>query len=298
MLERHFVIQRDSRNFAILNVILDLICVLVLDWGVKGAAVATVFSQYVSGVGIGLYTLKKFPQLCPKRTDCRWDRKNLANILNLSVMTSVQQSIMNFGILMVQGLVNSFGTVIMAAFAAAVKIDSFAYMPVQDFGNAFSTYVAQNYGAGQIRRCRKTLYLCLIEDAVSLGATVALVLLTGRFLLSIFNNDPQVIALGYDRLKIVFFAYIFSLLYEVMSGYLRGFGISLVPAALTALGVCGIRIAWIHFAFPQHPTLQTIMTSYPVSLSATALMIFIALLCYRPARKHAAMEREPAPAGN
>ena len=105
---------------AILNVILDLFCVLVLDWGVKGAAVATVFSQYVSGVGIGLYTLKKFPQLCPKRTDCRWDRKNLANILNLSVMTSVQQSIMNFGILMVQGLVNSFGTVIMAAFAAAV----------------------------------------------------------------------------------------------------------------------------------------------------------------------------------
>ena len=140
---------------AILNVILDLVCVLVLDWGVKGAAVATVFSQYVSGVGIGLYTLKKFPQLCPKRTDCRWDRKNLANILNLSVMTSVQQSIMNFGILMVQGLVNSFGTVIMAAFAAAVKIDSFAYMPVQDFGNAFSTYVAQNYGAGQPDRIKK-----------------------------------------------------------------------------------------------------------------------------------------------
>ena len=82
-----------------------------------------------------------------------------------------------------------------------------------------------------------------------------------------------------------------------MSGYLRGFVISLAPAALTALGVCGIRIAWIHFVFPQHPTLQTIMTSYPVSLSATALMIFIALLCYRPARKHAAMEREPAPAG-
>ena len=282
---------------AVLNVILDLVCVLVWHWGVRGAAAATTFSQFVSGIGIGLYTLKKFPQLCPKKEDCRWDKQNLATILNLSVMTSVQQSIMNFGILMVQGLVNSFGTVIMAAFAAAVKIDSFAYMPVQDFGNAFSTYVAQNYGAGQIRRCRKTLYLCLLEDAVSLGATVALVLLTGCFLLSIFNNDPQVIALGYDRLKIVFFAYIFSLLYEVMSGYLRGFGISLVPAALTALGVCGIRIAWIHFAFPQHPTLQTIMTSYPVSLSATALMIFIALLCYRPARKHAAMEREPAPAG-
>ena len=113
---------------AVLNVILDLVCVLVLQWGVKGAAGATVFSQFVSGIGIGLYTLKKFPQLCPKKADCRWDKKNLDTILNLSVMTSVQQSIMNFGILMVQGLVNSFGTVIMAAFAAAVKIDSFAYM--------------------------------------------------------------------------------------------------------------------------------------------------------------------------
>ena len=153
---------------AILNVILDLVCVLVLDWGVKGAAVATVFSQYVSGVGIGLYTLKKFPQLCPKRTDCRWDRKNLANILNLSVMTSVQQSIMNFGILMVQGLVNSFGTVIMAAFAAAVKIDSFAYMPVQDFGNAFSTYVAQNYGAGQPDRIKKRDPQCRADKCVVL----------------------------------------------------------------------------------------------------------------------------------
>ena len=140
---------------ALLNVALDLLCVIVFGWGVKGAAGATVFSQFVSGIGIGIYTLKKFPELCPKREDCRWDKQNLASILNLSVMTSVQQSIMNFGILMVQGLVNSFGTVIMAAFAAAVKIDSFAYMPVQDFGNAFSTYVAQNYGAGQSERIRK-----------------------------------------------------------------------------------------------------------------------------------------------
>ncbi len=140
---------------AILNVVLDLLCVIVLGWGVAGAAGATVFSQYVSGVGIGLYTLKKFPHLCPRRADCRWDKRNLATILNLSVMTSIQQSIMNFGILMVQGLVNSFGIVIMAAFAAAVKIDSFAYMPVQDFVNAFSTYVAQNYGAGKSERFRK-----------------------------------------------------------------------------------------------------------------------------------------------
>ena len=134
---------------AILNVILDLVCVLILHWGVKGAAIATVFSQFISGIGITAYTIIKFPQLRPNKNDMHWNKHNLHTIFNLSVLTSLQQSIMNFGILMVQGLVNSFGTVIMAAFASAVKIDSFAYMPVQDFGNAFSTYVAQNYGAGK-----------------------------------------------------------------------------------------------------------------------------------------------------
>ena len=183
---------------AILNVILDLVCVLVLDWGVKGTAVATVFSQYVSGVGIGLYTLKKFPQLCPKRTDCRWDRKNLANILNLSVMTSVQQSIMNFGILMVQGLVNSFGTVIMAAFAAAVKIDSFAYMPVQDFGNAFSTYVAQNYGANRPDRIKKGIRSAGLTSAVFCIVISVLVCAFAAPLMGIFIDPAQteIIAAG------------------------------------------------------------------------------------------------------
>ena len=165
---------------SILNVVLDLVCVLVLHWGVQGAAIATVFSQFVSGVGIGLYTLKQFPELCPRREDCKWDKHNLGTILNLSVMTSVQQSIMNFGILMVQGLVNSFGTVIMAAFAAAVKIDSFAYMPVQDFGNAFSTYVAQNYGANnrsasvRASGARRPLLLCSASASACWSACLQL----------------------------------------------------------------------------------------------------------------------------
>ena len=176
---------------SILNVVLDLVCVLVLHWGVQGAAIATVFSQFVSGVGIGLYTLKQFPELCPRREDCRWDKHNLGTILNLSVMTSVQQSIMNFGILMVQGLVNSFGTVIMAAFAAAVKIDSFAYMPVQDFGNAFSTYVAQNYGANQPERIRKGIRSAAATSAVFCVCISVLVCLFAAPLMQIFIDPAQ-----------------------------------------------------------------------------------------------------------
>ena len=281
----------------VLNVLLNLFFVAVLHMTVNGVAIATVMANAFSSALLFRRLLRSGKDIRLEPRKLRMDGRSLWMILRIGLPAGLQSAVFAISNIVIQSAINSLGKVVMAASSAAYNIEVFAYDVMNSYNQACTTFVGQNYGAGQIRRCRKTLYLCLIEDAVSLGATVALVLLTGRFLLSIFNNDPQVVALGYDRLKIVFFAYIFSLLYEVMSGYLRGFGISLVPAALTALGVCGIRIAWIHFVFPQHPTLQTIMTSYPVSLSATALMIFIALLCYRPARKHAAMEREPAPAG-
>ena len=134
---------------ALLNIGLDLLFVAGFHWGVGGAALATVISQYASGAGIFLFTLLRFPELRLQRRHLCFRPSVMKEIANLSFLTCIQQSVMNFGILMVQGLVNSFGPAVMAAFAAAVKIDSFAYLPVQDFGNAFSTYVAQNYGAGK-----------------------------------------------------------------------------------------------------------------------------------------------------
>ena len=159
---------------AVLNIGLDLLFVAVLPWGIRGAALATVIAQYVSGIGITLYVLLKCRDLLPSREDLQFNRQILGEIGNLSSMTCVQQSVMNFGILMVQGLVNSFGPVVMAAFAAAVKIDTFAYLPVQDFGNAYSTFIAQNYGAGKKDRIRKgtresfliSFRFCIVISAV------------------------------------------------------------------------------------------------------------------------------------
>ena len=148
---------------AILNVILDFWFVLGFHAGVGGAALATVISQFVSGIGIALYTWFRRKEFRIQKKHLQIKKKLIIEIFQFSFLTSVQQSVMNLGILMVQGLVNSFGAGVMAAFAAAVKIDSFAYMPVQDFGNAFSTFVAQNYGAGKPERiregCRKAVYL-------------------------------------------------------------------------------------------------------------------------------------------
>lgn len=176
----------------ILNIFLDLYCVIYLKWGVAGAAIATSFSQYISGIGIMLYTLLKEKNLIPDKKEMKWDKNNLSTILNLSLMTSIQQSVMNLGILMVQGLVNSFGTQVMAAFAAAVKIDSFAYMPVQDFGNAFSTYVAQNYGANRQDRIKKGIHSAFTTSVIFSCIISLLVYIYAKPLLEIFINPSEV----------------------------------------------------------------------------------------------------------
>ena len=142
---------------AVLNIVLDLCFVLGLHWGAAGAAAATVASQYAAGIGITIYSILYIPYLKMKKEERRLRWSCMQEIAGFSVMTCIQQSVMNLGILLVQGVVNSFGAEVMAAFAAAVKIDAFAYMPVQDFGNAFSTFIAQNFGAKQNDRIRAGL---------------------------------------------------------------------------------------------------------------------------------------------
>ena len=129
-----------------------------------------------------------------------------------------------------------------------------------------------------------------MEGAIATFVSVVVLLLSSRSLLAIFNSDPEVIAIGYIRLATILPAYVFCLIYEILSGYLRGFGISLAPALLTMLGVCGIRIAWVKFVFPTSMTFQTVMWVYPISLGATAVLILCAVLIYRPSRRFAGLE--------
>ena len=229
---------------AILNVILDLVCVLILHWGVKGAAIATVFSQFISGIGITAYTIIKFPQLRPNKNDMHWNKHNLHTIFNLSVLTSLQQSIMNFGILMVQGLVNSFGTVIMAAFAAAVKIDSFAYMPVQDFGNAFSTYVAQNYGAGKKERIEKGIKSAIITVSIFCLIISGLVFIFAKPLMEIFiePTEVEIIKAGIKYLRIEGACYIGIGILFLLYGFYRAINKPLMSLILTIASL-GTRVA-------------------------------------------------------
>ena len=211
---------------ALLNIGLDLLFVLVFYWGAPGAAAATVISQYISGIGLMIYTLVKFPDLRLSREDMQLKKKNLREISQFSFLTCLQQSIMNFGILMVQGLVNSFGPAVMAAFAAAVKIDSFAYMPVQDFGNAFSTFIAQNHGAGKKDRIRKGIRSAFTASMIFCLIITAGVCVFARPLMMIFVHaeETEILAIGVRYLRIegafycgIGFLFLFYGLYRALS---------------------------------------------------------------------------------
>lgn len=229
---------------AALNIVLDLWFVLGLDQGVEGAALATVIAQYVSGLGIAVYTWIRCPKLRITRADRHFSKACLREIAGFSVLTCVQQSVMNLGILMVQGLVNSFGTTVMAAFAAAVKIDAFAYMPVQDFGNAFSTFIAQNYGAKQEERIRKGLKGAVLAAFIFCVIISAAVWVLARPLMTLFisGDETAIITEGvrYLRIEGVFYCGIGCLF--LLYGLYRALGRPAMSVVLTVISL-GTRVA-------------------------------------------------------
>ncbi len=229
---------------SVMNIILDLIFVIPLKLGVDGAAIATVISQYAAAAGITLYALIRSPLLRFRPRHVPDGMHMLPDLLSLSVLTSMQQSIMNLGILMVQGVVNSFGSGVMAAFAAGVKIDSIAYMPLQEFGNAFSTFVAQNDGAGRKDRIRKGLKAAFIIATIYGLLISAVVFIIPHLLLSIFISpeETEIIGIGTSYLRIEGAFYILIGYLFLFYGIFRAVSYPSVSLLLTIISL-GLRVA-------------------------------------------------------
>lgn len=226
---------------AVFNIILDLIFTLYFSMGIGGVAIATILSQWFSGIGIMIYTYRKFPMFhihVPK-----WNRHVIRKMFQLSIFTCLQQSTMNLGILLVQNLVNSFGTTVMAAFSVAVKIDSFAYMPVQDFGNAFSTFVAQNYGAKKKERLKQGIrYACIMTLLFCLGITTMILLFKEPLmLLFVKASEIQIINIGMEYLQIESMFYFGIGLLFLFYGYYRAIEKPQMSLILTIISL-GLRV--------------------------------------------------------
>ncbi len=270
----------------VINVGMNLFFVIVLHRTVDGVALATVISNALSSL-ILLFCLKR------SKTSVRFDWKKLRidwpilkKILRIGLPASAQACVFSTANIIIQAAINSLGTTVAAASSAAFNIEIFSYYVLNSFGQACTTVTGQNFGARKIDRCKKTLKLCMLEGIVIEGLMVFTLIFWGKNLIAIFQPDPELIEIGYIRVLFITTAHLFSLFYDVMSGYMRGFGISLSPAIVTTICICGIRIFWIYFIFAQNPTFQTIMTVYPISLGTTSVAMLILLLIKRPSKKY------------
>ena len=271
----------------LINVGLNVFFVVFMGRTVDGVATATVISNMISGIVLLLF-LKK------SKTSARFDEKKLRisgsvlkKILKIGIPSSLQACVFSAANIIIQSAINSLGTLVAAASSAAFNIEIFSYYVLNSFGQACTTFTGQNYGARKFDRCKRSLKLCLLEGIVVEGLMVSFLLFFGRDLIAIFRpGDPELVEIGYIRVMFITTAHLLSLFYDVMSGYMRGYGISLSPALVTMCCICGIRIIWIYTVFEQFRSFTSIMAVYPLSLGVNALAIFILLLIKRPAKKY------------
>lgn len=236
---------------AIINISLDLLFVIKFKMGVEGVAYATIIAQGVSSILCILYGLKKIPLIRIGKKDMVFNRTLMKELGKYSFLTSIQQSIMTFGMVCVQGVVNTFGSNTIAAFASAGKIESIAYLPLQDFGNAFGTYVAQNKGAKKFKRIKDGVRSA-IKVILIFGITMSiLVNLSASKLMTIFldGTEIQVIEIGVEYLKILSTFFIFIGFLFMFYGYFRGIGALNISLILTIISL-GTRV-FIAYTFSQ-----------------------------------------------
>ncbi|MDO4488424.1 MAG: MATE family efflux transporter [Eubacteriales bacterium] len=251
---------------SLVNIALDLIFVINLNLGVRGAALATVIAQALAGIGIMVYSLATLPLLREGLFIHEVRLQRLGKIVRNDLATAMQQSIMNFGILMIQGLVNSFGTIVMAAFAAAVKIDTIAYMPAQEFGNAYSMFVSQNHGANKPERIKRGTRTAFLMSIIFCAVASAVIFIFAGDLMLCFINpgEKEILAHGIRYLRIEGAAYIGIGMLFLWYGYYRGIGRPEISLVLTIISL-GTRVLLSYTLAPHTPLgVNAIWISIPI----------------------------------
>ncbi len=269
----------------VINVLLNLFFVVVLKRTVDGVAMATVLSNLLSSIFLFFRLLHSKEDVRIRLEEFHLDKDVLKRVLQIGVPSGIQGAMFAIANIIIQSAINSLGATVMAASSAAFNLEIFAFYVMNSFGQTCTTFTGQNYGAGNLPRCRKTFFRCLLLGVLFTAIAVAVILGFGHQLLAIFNKNEKVVEVGYVRLLYIFFAYIFSIQYEIGSGYLRGFGISFLPALISLVSVCGVRIFWIMTIFSKYPTFTTIMIVYPVSLGLSGIAVMLTIIFMKPSKR-------------
>ena len=260
----------------VINIFLDLFLVVVVKWGVAGAAIATIFSQGIAGVLSAVYIFKKYKLLFPVNADERkFHPYYMKNIIKMCMPMGLQYSITAIGAIILQFYVNALGEDAIAGFTSGYKIKNLILCPLNALGTALSSFVGQNFGAGKYHRMRKSVRVCMTMSMVSSAVMISMMYVWTPWIYRLFTTDSAVVAVGVHMSRFMLPSYFIYVIIGILSGALRGTGKVLVPMILTCGGVCSLRIIWLFSAGRMYPGINTIMLSYPVSWSITAVLFVV-----------------------
>ena len=260
----------------VLNVVMNVFFVVVLHMTVDGVALATVLANLISSGLLLVMLMRSQSAIRVQWSGFSYQPRVIGTILRIGAPAGLQGMVFSLSNLCIQSAINSLGADVIAASAAAFNVEIFAYFVLNSFGQACTTFVGQNRGAGDLERCRKATRICMGQDMIFTAVISALILLSGHALLRIFNTDPEVVRLGYIRILILISAELVNVVIEILSGAMRGHGQSLIPAVVSLAGICGVRIIWVYTVFPFSRTFNTIMAAYPISWTITAVVLVVA----------------------
>ena len=260
----------------VLNVVMNVFFVVVLHMTVDGVALATVLANLISSGLLLVMLMRSQSAIRVQWSGFSYQPRVIGTILRIGAPAGLQGMVFSLSNLCIQSAINSLGADVIAASAAAFNVEIFAYFVLNSFGQACTTFVGQNRGAGNLERCRKATRICMGQDMIFTAVISALIILSGHALLRIFNTDPEVVRLGYIRILILISAELVNVVIEILSGAMRGHGQSLIPAIVSLAGICGVRILWVYTVFPFSRTFTTIMAAYPISWTITAVVLVVA----------------------
>ena len=258
---------------SITNIILDLVLIAGLKMGVAGAAIATDISQLVSCVLSLRFLMKVDADYKVELSAIRPDQRMTSRIIRIGLPTGIQNMVISFSNVLVQSSVNSYGAAAMAGFAAYMKIDGFNILPVTSFSMAATTFVGQNYGAGNLKRVKNGMW-------VTLGMSVLYTLCTGTLLLAfqdpimhLFTSDETVVAFGCSAMHYFCPFYFLLAILHGMAGAVRGTGRSVPPMVVLLISLCLFRVVWIQFVLPFFAGIEGVFVLYPVSWALGAVLM-------------------------
>ena len=266
-----------------INIVLDLLSVTVLGLGLAGVVVATVLSFAVNAGILFVLLCRTADRIRLQRHHMCFSRSELRRIMRIGLPAGLQGMVFALSNVLIQSALNSLGTEAMAASTAAFIIENNMYCFVNGFSQAATTFVGQNYGARNLRRCFRVTKVAFAVEGAFLLVVVTPVLLFSKPLIALFNSDPVVVQLGSLRLFCIAGTFYLNGIIDIISGSLRGYGYSLPPAVVVLVGICGVRILWLYTAFAAHRDFVTLMLAYPVSWAVTIVVLTVV---YRMCRRH------------